>query len=202
MILKKNSLAARPLVIAVGILLLSSLALSAAVAAIALRPRTVVVVPGVKESRVVLPDEVPDAAVARFGLLYLYHLDNYTPADVEERSNWLLRFIAPEHQEKVIRDLTERATFVVRAKEASQLVLPLPSRCEVARAENGVFRFSAVAVRRIYIAGELKSETKQRYFLDLQPSLPTEDEPYGFVVVGQSIRPEGGDEAKADGRKR
>jgi|GEM_PF-3140195 len=173
---------------AVAALLLGSVLLSGALAMVTTRPSRVVVVPGVKDGQIVVAEQIPDSAVKKFALFYLYHFDGYTPIDVEARSNYVLQFVAPEHQEKVVKSLSERATFVLRAKEASQVSLPLPSDCEVERLPNGHFRFSAIAQRRIYIAGELKSETKVRYLVDLKPCLPTEQDPYGFLVVGQSVR--------------
>lgn len=172
----------------IATLLLGTVSLSVALAVVATRPGRVVVVPGVKERQVVVADQVPDAAVKKFCLLYLYHFDHYSPADVEERSNYIVRFVAPEHQERIVKSLSERATYVLRAKEASQLTLPLPSECEVTRIENGLFRFSGVATRRVLIAGEEKSETRVRYLVDVKPVLPSDQDAYGFLVVGQSVR--------------
>ncbi len=177
----------RPSALLVAALAASSVALSVALAVLALRPRPVLLVPGVPEARVVLPEEVPHAAVRRFGLLYLAYFDSYTPATLEERSNYLLRFVAPEIHESVVRSLSERASFAARARESSTLVLPLPEACQVSETEGGLFRFSAVAHRRVHIASVLKIEERLRYTLDLRPALPTSDDPYGFVVVAQGI---------------
>mgnify|MGYP001616656687 CR=1 FL=1 len=182
--------------VACGLLLLAIGALSLALAVVATRPPKLIVVPGVRESSVVVADQVPDGAVRRFGLLYVYHLDDYSPTTVEERSNWVLQFVAPEHQEKVAKSLTERAIYAVRAREASQVVLPLPAQCEVTRTKDGLLRFSATGTRTIYIAGDRKSEERVRYVLELKPAIPTDDAPYGLLVVGQAVRPVPPEEAK------
>lgn len=172
------------------VLAIASTALSVALAVVAVRPTRVVLVPGVQERGVRIAGEVPDSAVRTFGLLYLYHFEDYSPATVEARSNFVLQFIAPEHQDEAWKSLSDRATYVLRAREASQLVLPLPAECEVDRTEGGTFRFTAVATRTIYVAGEAKSEEKIRYVLELRPIVPSIENPYGFLVLGQSIRTE------------
>jgi hypothetical protein len=42
-------------------------------------------------------------------------------------------------------------------------------------------------VKRIYISDRMTEERFLRYTLDVQSTLPTEADPYGFVVVGQSV---------------
>jgi len=191
--LEKQIRSTRPLLIAVGALLLGNVILSGALAALALRPAPVVVAPGVRDHQVVVPDQVPDAAVRKFATLYLTFFDAYTPETVEERSTYLLRFVAPEYLKTVTQVLTERAIYVVRTKESTQLTLPPPTLLEasqVTRHEGGVLRFTAAAERRIYIASELKIAQRLRYILDLKPTLPSDEDPYGFVVVGQQVRAE------------
>ncbi len=184
------ALAPRRMLVLGAALLLSQLVLSAALAAVALRPRPVLVVPGVGERRIVLPEEVPDDAVKRFGLLYLRYFDCYIPQTIEEQSNHVLRYVAGERLETVQKALSERAAYVLRAREASHLTLPLPAACTVDRVQAGLFRFTATALRTIHIAGERKSMSKVRYVLDLVPALPSDEDPYGLVVVAQSIREE------------
>lgn len=191
--LEKRIRATRPLVVAVGALLVGNVILSAALAAVALRPAPVVVAPGVRDHQVVVPDQVPDAAVRKFATLYLTFFDAYTPETVEERSTYLLKFVAPEYLKTVSQILTERATYVVRTKESAQVTLPpptLPDASQVTRHEGGVLRFATAAERRIYIASELKATQRLRYVLDLKPTIPSDEDPYGFVVVGQQIRPD------------
>ncbi len=190
----------RLLLFGAAALLASQVVISVALALVALRPRPALVVPGVRESQVVLPEEVPDSAVRTFGLLYLRYFDDYTPPTIEERSNVALRFVSPERLEAAAHSLSERASYVARAKESSHLVLPLPSACVIERIGPGLFRFSAVAERRIFIASELKDASRVRYTIELRAGLPTEENPYGLNVVAQSIRLETPKEA-ADERR-
>jgi hypothetical protein len=183
------ALSPRRTLYAISALLAATLALSVALTVVALRPREVVVVPGVRESQVVLPEQVPDDAVKRFGLLYLRYFDSYLPQTIEEQSNHLLRFVARERLEEAQRALSERASYVLRAKEVSHLALPLPASCAVERIGRR-FRFTAIAIRTTYIAGERKTVDRVTYTLDLAPDLPTEEDPYGLVVVGQSMKQE------------
>ena len=194
----------RGLVVLVGILLAGTLVLSIALAAVALREQPVVVVPGVRESQIRIPDEIPDAAALKFVLLYLTYFDGYTPEIIEERSNYILRFIAPEFLEKVARSLSERADYVVRTRESSVLTFPppplSPTASGVVRRPGGILRVTVVAERRVYIASELKMEGSVRYVLDLRPSLPGDRDTFGFLVVGLSIRPVGEVEDPAGGK--
>jgi hypothetical protein len=185
----------RLLLFGAAALLGSQLVVSAALAFVALRSRPTLVIPGVRESQVVLPEEIPDAAVKTFSLLYLRYFDDYTPPTIEERSNYALRFVSPERLEAATHSLSERASYVARAKESSHLVLPLPSACAVERIGAGLFRFTAVAERRILIASELKDASRVRYTIELRTGLPTEEDPYGLLVVAQSIRLESPKEA-------
>lgn len=184
-LLKTRSLSLVAAALAVG-----SAALSVALTVVALRSPRMVLVPGVQDREVRLAGEIPDSAVRNFGIHYLYHFEDYSPATVEARSNYVLAFIAPENQEKAWKDLSDRATYVIRAKEASQILLPLPSECEVERLPEGILRFTARATRIIYVAGEAKSEEKIRYLLELRPVLPSVENPYGFQVLLQKIRSE------------
>jgi hypothetical protein len=186
--------APRALMGAIGALLGANLILSGAVAAVALRRLPVVVVPGVRESQVVVPDQVPDAAARKFVHLYLGYFDDYTPETIEERSSFILRFVAPEILGGVRRELQERATYVVRAQESSHLTLPPPDLSPAAagleRLEGGLLRIEVSGLRRTTIASEPKGAARIRYVLTLRPVLPTDRDAYGFVVVAQTIRTE------------
>ncbi len=175
---------------ALALLLAATLGLSVCLCVLALQPRAVIVVPGVAGRRVVLPDEVPDEAVKRFGLLYLRYFDCYLPQTIEEQSNHLLRYVARERLEAAQRALSERASYVLRAKEVSHLALPLPAACAVERPSSGLFRFTATGLRTTYIAGERKTAVRVTYTLDLAPDLPGDEDPYGLVVVAQAMRQE------------
>jgi hypothetical protein len=189
----ENGRGARPLAFLVGGLLLSTLILSAALAAVALRRAPVLVVPGVRDSQILVPGQIPDAAARKFAFLYLTTLEDYTPSTVEDRSNYLLRFVAPELLERAAKELSDRATYAIRAKESSHVTIPsssLSSASGVARSPGGLLHVSVVAERRIWIASEPKSTGRFRYVLDLRPSVPTDEDAFGFVVVGQSISKE------------
>jgi hypothetical protein len=174
----------------VGSLLGANLLLSGALAFAALRPRAVVVVPGVRENQIALPEEVPPAALRKFARLYLVLFDDYTPETVEDRSTDVLRLVAPEAQEKVRRDLVDRATYVVRTRESSHLILPPPGQEEVERLPGRLFQVSLSAERQVYIASEGKGSSRVRYTLTLRSAFPSDGDAFGFVVAGQSIRAE------------
>ena len=196
----RNPRTIRPLVVAIGALLLVTVVLSGALTGMALRDTPVRVVPGIREDQIRVPGEIPDAAALKFSLLYLSYFDGYTPETVEDRSNYILRFVAPEHLEKVARALSERATYVLKTRESSQLTLPppfSPPASGVSRLPGGVLRVSVVAERRIYIASQLKTVQRIRYELDLRPSLPPDRDAFGFQVVGQHSRAVSDEEGEA-----
>jgi TraE protein len=179
--------------------------LSGALGWTALRPGPVVIVPGVRESQIMMPEEIPSAAVRKFAYLYLAFFDSYTPETIEDRSTYLLRLVAPEALERVGRDLLERATYVVRTRESSHLILPPPSASadDLERLPGGNLRLSIVAERRTYIASEEKARANIRYTLTLRPALPSDQDAFGFVVIGQTLRAEmDGPAAKELGGKR
>jgi len=168
-------------------LLLANVGLGAALAVFALRPHPLVVTPVVKDAQVALPGDVPPDAVRRFVLHYLYYLDNYTAHTLKDRSNYVLRYISPTFAEKAAKDLTDRLRYVERAREAAQLVTPPPDQVQVIRTGEGSYRATLQAVKRIYIADRLTQESLLRYTLDVRSVLPTEADPYGFVVTGQGV---------------
>lgn len=168
-------------------LLALNVALGIGLATFAILPHPVVVTPMVKDSQLVVPGQVPPDAVRRFALHYLYFLDDYTAYTIKDRSNYVLRFISPAFAEKAAKDLTDRLRYAERAREAAQLVTPPPAQIEVTRTGPGSYRATVSAVKRIYIADRLTQESHVRYTIDLESVLPTEADPYGFVVVGQSV---------------
>lgn len=174
----------------------------------ALRRPPVLVIPGVRENQVLLPEEVPTAAAIKFVHLYLSYFEDYTPESVEERSTFVMRFVSPALAEGVRRELLERATYVVRTKESSQLTLSPPdlspdgAKTQVERLPDGLLRVRAAGERRIYIASELKSTSRMSYAVALRPRLPTDQDAFGFEVVGQTIRPEEPPAPKSDSAKR
>lgn len=158
-----------------------------ALATFAVLPHPVVVTPMVKDSQLVVPGQVPPDAVRRFAVHYLYFLDDYTSHTLKDRSNYVLRFISPSFAEKAAKDLTDRLRYAERAREAAQLVTPPPADIEVTRTGPTTYRAVVPAVKRVYIADRLTQESSLRYTVELKSVLPTEADPYGFVVVGQSV---------------
>jgi hypothetical protein len=161
--------------------------LSITLAIYAAMPHPLLVTPMVKDAQLAVPGQVPPDAVRRFALHYLYFLDDYTAHTIKDRSNYVLRFISPSFAEKAAKDLTDRLRYAERAREAAQLVTPPPSEIEIARTGVGTYRATVPAVKRIYIADRLTQESHVRYTLDVRSVLPTDADPYGFVVVGQAV---------------
>jgi hypothetical protein len=182
-----------PLTLLIGGLLAINLLLAGALVWTALRPAPVVIVPGVRANQVAIPEEIPAAAARKFGYLYLSFFDDYTPETVEDRSTYLLRLLAPEVLEKVRRELLERATYVIRTRESSHLLLPPLSDGEdskIERLPGDLFRLHVAAERRIYIASEEKGRSRVRYTLLLRPAFPSDQDAFGFVVAGQTLENE------------
>ena len=175
--------------VTVGVLAATQLLLSAALVWVMLRPRPVVIVPGVPTQMVSTPETIPLGAARKFALLYLSYFDDYTPASIEERSNLVLKYVTAENMELAAKSLSDRASYVVRAREASQLVLPLPTACEAELMGAGLVQVRLLATKRTYIAGSLKEERKIQYTLLLRTAQPTDDDPYGFVIARQSVEP-------------
>jgi hypothetical protein len=161
--------------------------LALTLAAFAMRPHPLVITPMVKDAQLVVPGQVPPEAVRRFAVHYLYFLDDYTAHTVKDRSNYVLRFISPNYAEKAAKDLTDRLRYAERAREAAQLVTPPPSEIEVTRTGPTTYRAVVPAVKRVYIADRLTQESHLRYTVDLRSVLPTDADPYGFIVEGQSV---------------
>jgi len=168
-------------------LLLVNVGLAVALAVFALRPHPLVVTPMVKDAQLAVPGQVPPDAVRRFTLHYLYYLEDYTAHTIKDRSNYILRFISPTYAEKAAKDLTDRLRYSERAREAAQIVTPPPAEIEVTATGQGTYRASLQAVKRVYIADRMTEERLLRYTLDVKSTLPSEADPYGFVVVGQSV---------------
>lgn len=174
-------------VTAVIVLAAANAALTAAVLYASLRGRPTLVVPGVKGEQVSIPSRVPDEAVRNFAILYLLYFDDYSPATVVDRANYLLRFVSADRIETARRALEERATYVVRAREASQLSPPLPASVEIERLGNGRCRVALTALRRTLIADSPKEILEVRYVLDVAPVVPSETNAFGLVVTAQVI---------------
>jgi hypothetical protein len=171
----------------VAILAAANVALTAAVVTVSLRGRPTLVVPAVQREQVSVPSQVPDEAIRHFAILYLLYFDDYSPATAVDRANFLLRFVSADRVETARRALEERATYVVRARESSQLSPPLPEEAQVERLEDGRYRVRLRALRRTLIADIPKEVLDVRYGLDVAPVVPSETNPFGLVVTGQTI---------------
>ncbi len=194
---------ARKITVGVVVLLAAgNAALTAGVLYASLRGRPTLVVPGVAREYVSIPSHVPDGAVRNFAILYVLYFDDYSPATAVDRANYLLRFVSVDRIETARRALEERATYVVRARESSQLSPPLPEHVEVRRLEDGRYRVLLTALRRTLIADAPKEVLEVRYVLDVAPVVPSETNAFGLVVTAQTIEARiapGHEEAK-DGR--
>lgn len=177
-----------------------NIVLTAAVITVSFRGRPTLVVPGVPRELVSVPSRVPDETIRNFAILYLLYFDDYSPATVVERANYLLRFVSTDRVETARRALEERATYVVRAREASQLSPPLPEDVQVERLGNGRYRVALTALRRTTIADAPKEVLETRYVLDVAPVVPSETNTFGLVVTAQTIeaRTAPGHEAKEE----
>ena len=174
----------------VGSLVIGVATLSIVVTVLALRRPPIVIVPGVTENRIQVPDEIPDAAAYKFTLLYLSYFDNYTPANIQEHTDYMARFIAPKLLAKGRISIQKRTDRVIRDQESSVIELPtptLPSASGVSSLPGGILRITVLARRRIYISSEHKLTERVRYRVDLRPILPDDGDTYGFEIVGQSI---------------
>ena len=183
-----KSISARKLTVGVVMLLAAANAtLAVGVVYVGLRGRPTLVVPGVKREQVSIPSHVPDEAIRHFAILYLLYFDDYSPATAVDRANYLLRFVSADRVEAARRALEERATYVVRARESSQVSPPLPEDVRIERLENGRCRVRLSALRRTLIADVPKEALEVCYVFDLAPVVPSETNPFGLVVTGQVI---------------
>ncbi len=171
----------------VVLLAAANAALTATTLYVSLRGRPTLVVPGIKREQISIPSHVPDEALRHFALLYLIYFDDYSPATAVERANYLLRLVSPDRIETARRALEERATYVVRAREASHLSPPLPEEVQVERLKNGRYRATLRALRRTLIADAPKELLEVRYGLEIAPVVPSTTNPFGLVVTDQSI---------------
>lgn len=186
--MKPKFVPARKITIGVVVLLAAlNAALTTAVLTVGLRGRPTLVVPGVKREQVSIPSQVPDEAIRNFAILYLLYFDDYSPATAVDRANYLLRFVSADRVEAARRGLEERATYVVRARESSQVSPPLPEHVQVERLDRGRCRVRLSAVRRTLIGDVPKEVLEVRYVLDVAPVVPSETNAFGLVVTGQAI---------------
>ncbi len=168
----------RPALIA-GAMLGANLLLAAGLAAAALRPRPVVVVPSARASEELLPGHVPEAAAREFALRYVIHFDNFMPGTLEESEAVLRRMVAARSWARASKTLERRRQLVREGRMSSQVV-PVSSKVEG-------LKVTIDAQRRVFISDRLSRESKVRYRLVLEKQPPTELNPFGLAVISQEI---------------
>lgn len=163
----------------VGALLGANLLLAAGLVIRALSPRPVTVVPAVRAEAVLFPGIVPEEALKEFALRYVLHLDNYTPATIEEATRALRKMISARSWSGAAQALEKRLQVALEGRMSSQ-VLPL-------RVAADGPRVTVEAIRRTFISDRLSREVRVRYEVTLEKQPPTETNPFGLGVVAQEI---------------
>ena len=171
----------RPALIA-GALLAVNVVLAAGLAASALRPRPVVVMPSARAGGELLPEAVPEATAREFALRYVLHFDNFTPSTIDATQQVLQRMIAARSWTGATQALEKRRQVVQEGRMSSQ-VIPLTARVEG-------LTVSVEAVRRTFISDRLSREAKVRYDVTLERQPAVDHNPFGLGVVHQSIHEE------------
>jgi hypothetical protein len=163
----------------VGALLAVNLVLAAGLAAAALAPRPIRVLPSARAEAELLPGAVPEAAVREFALRYVLHFDNFTPATIEASDQVLQKMVSARSWMGASAALEKRRKVVAEGRMSSQ-VLPVSVAIEGRRV-------TVEARRRIFIADKLSRETPVKYVVTVEKQPPTEPNPYGLAVVSQEI---------------
>jgi len=175
--------------IVLGTLVLANVGVTIALAREAFSKKTVIVVPGVDRPREVTASEPSPELVRDFAFLYLAHFDSYTPATVDAATRHVTEWLSPRFYTQASEALARRRELVAQSRMASQVLLPARSEATVRRADGGEYEVTLTAVRRVYIADRLQSETALVYTVAVEPCTPTLGNPYGLYVVGQRIEP-------------
>ena len=171
----------RPSVIA-GALLAANALLAFGLAALALAPRPVRVVPAARAEAELWPGVVPAAAAREFALRYVMTFDNWTPATVEAAGEACKRMIHARSFAGASAALDQRRRV---ASEARMSVQAVPLDAEV----DGL-RVRVRALRRTFVSDKLSRESKAVYELVLERQPAVEPNPFGLAVVSQDIREE------------
>jgi hypothetical protein len=171
----------RPPVIA-GALLAANAILAFGLAALALAPRPVRVVPAARAEAELWPGAVPAAAAREFALRYVSTFDNWTPPTVEAATEALKRMVAARSYASAAAALDKRVRVAVEARMSVQA---LPGDVEV----DGL-RVRIKALRRTFVSDKLSRESKAVYEIALEKQPATDANPFGLAVVSQDIREE------------
>lgn len=169
----------RPPLIA-GALLGANLLLAGALAASALAPRKLRILPSARAEAELWPGIVPEAAAREFALRYVLHFDNYTPATIDPATETLKRMLAARAWTAASEALDRRRRVAVEGRMASQ-VLPLS-------VDVDGLRVSVTATRRTFVADRLSREARVTYVVEIEKQPATDPNPFGLAVVSQDIR--------------
>lgn len=154
---------------------------------LALRPPRIILTPTVSRETTTVAREVPKHAVQHFFIHYLEHLESYTPQTIKPKSNYVLRFIGPNHAEEAYRGLLERSQYVEKSRESCQFLAPIPEEVSVTRSPEGDYIAQSETIRRIYLSDRLSDEQQVRYSLHVRSVLPSETNPFGLEVGSQRV---------------
>jgi hypothetical protein len=171
----------RPALIA-GALIGVNVLLAAGLAASALRPRPVMVLPSARAGGELLPGAVPEETAREFAVRYVLHFDNFTPSTLDATQQVLQRMIGARSWAGATQALEKRRQVVQEGRMSSQ-VIPVSARAEG-------MRVTVDAVRRTFISDRLSREAKVRYEVTLERQPPTDSNPFGLGVVNQVIHEE------------
>lgn len=149
--------------------------------------RSPVAVPWAPGRPALLPGHVPDDAAREFALRYVLLFDNFTPGTIDASTALLQPLLAPRFYAQAAEALEKRRAVVHEGRMSTQVAVErLPA--EIERFPDGTLEVRFTAVRRTFIADRLSTETRARYVVALETAEPTALNPWGLLVVGQSIR--------------
>jgi hypothetical protein len=165
-----------------GTLVAVNVLLATGLAASALRPRPVLVLPSARAGAELLPGDVPEEAAREFALRYVLHFDNFTPSTLEATQQVLQRMIAARSWSGATQALEKRRQVVQEGRMSSQ-VIPLSAKAVG-------MKVTVEAVRRVFISDRLSRETKVKYEVTLERQPASDPNPFGLGVVTQLIHEE------------
>lgn len=167
-------------------LALLNVAMGAALVWKCLERKPVVVVPGAKAEEEIFPGHVPDVVAREFALRYVLLFDNFTPATIDASTERLRTLVAPRFWSQATEALEKRRAVVQEGRMSAQVIVD-HAPAEVERFPDGTVEVRFHAVRRTFIADKLSNEARARYVVALEPVASTTLNPYGLLVIGQSI---------------
>ena len=167
-------------------LALLNVALGGALVWKCLERKPVVIVPGARAEEEIFPGQVPDVVAREFALRYVLLFDNFTPATIDAATELLRTLVAPRFWSQATEALEKRRSVVQEGRMSAQVVVDRSSP-EIERFGDGTVEVRFQAVRRTHIADKLSNEARARYVVALEPAAATALNPYGLLVIGQSI---------------